>query len=613
MASQLKASKASDDCERDCKSVNNDEYCKLKCFRDMKMVAVDKDDNEMSTRDLNLVQLSRGLLNNIEESGATKKSNNSINNANTKEILSNINNNSLTSRTTTKVNRRKYTRTSLLPINNTRPTAYRGRVKFSPSSLRLLNEESDPYITRRYTDINRKVVPTRKIILPNTTQVKSREEDLEIMEVSAVKQSSTEKSKFWKARNIVAINNYMRRLKDLSSSTVHKASITKAPKSTTASYEQPPPPVSKKNVTLLINIPDDASPLFHYESDIISHADSENATEYVTAAAATTTTSTTEVSDINNLFDISTTTQHGDGNLVIEQNEAPIIASTTSKTTKKIYTAIPRRKSTVATTAPTQTATTTAETKIFSTSATTISSTISSFLNNVSSRREKEKSSESAQTASQRTPKFTSSTIKYIVSNTKVPLIIDQDQIHSDFPVGEITTTAKTRTNVNEVLAEPQKINTTLYYVLGLLALMPLIIFVAYITKQYFIKKKHKEDDTENYGNDIQPISPVVTFDHSDDGTCSDGEESIITESGLNRNKLRFKSLLGEGNFGQVWKAETDDLPGFTGTKIVAVKTERSINRSSGGLKAECEIMRKLGTHQNVVKLIAGCCAKGNG
>lgn len=130
---------------------------------------------------------------------------------------------------------------------------------------------------------------------------------------------------------------------------------------------------------------------------------------------------------------------------------------------------------------------------------------------------------------------------------------------------------------------------------------------MAYVTKQYFIKK-HKEDDT---GNDIQPISPVVTFDHSDDGTCSDGEESVITESGLNRNKLRFKSLLGEGNFGQVWKAEIDDLPGFTGIKIVAVKTIKLLNKSTGGLKAECEIMRKLGTHPNVVKLIAACTSKG--
>ncbi|KAG5675702.1 hypothetical protein PVAND_005585 [Polypedilum vanderplanki] len=609
---QWKSKTNDDDCERDCKIVNNDEYCKLKCFRDMKII-VDKDDNEMSTRDLNLVQLSKAMLNNIEESSSndvTKKSfNNTVNNANTKENLT-FNNNSVTSRPTaasiTKVNRRKYTRTSLLPVNHTRPTAFRGRVRYSPSSLRVLNEEDDPYLqatqkiasTRRYSDI-RKILPTRKIVIPNTTQSKSKEDDLEIMEVSAVKQSSTEKSKFWKARNIVAINNYMRRLKDLS----YSSSSTKV-KTTTVKYE--PPPVIKKNVTLLINIPDDASPLFHYESDDnISH---DNGDEYENTTKVFEVATTTQIPDLNKLFELSTTTHAADENLEFEQNEAPIVASTTLKTTKKIYTTIPRRKLTTPETV-TASATTTAETKIYSTSE-IISSTISSFLNNVSSK--KDKHDDIIVQTSTKSPKFSSSTIKNIFTNTKVPLIIDQNQIHSDFPtLSETTTsTSKTRTNISEVLAEPQKINTTLYYVLGLLALLPLIIFVAYVTKQYFIKKKHKEDDAENYGNDIQPISPVVTFDHSDDGTCSDGEESIITESGFNRNKLRFKSLLGEGNFGQVWKAECVDLPGFPGTKIVAVKTERSINRSTGGLKAECEIMRKLGTHQNVVKLIAGCTSK---
>ena len=73
---------------------------------------------------------------------------------------------------------------------------------------------------------------------------KDKEDDLEIMEVSAPRPSSTEKSKFWlnnrlnsATRNIVAFNNYIRRM---NSNALHSSS-TKIPNnpatSTTIRYE----------------------------------------------------------------------------------------------------------------------------------------------------------------------------------------------------------------------------------------------------------------------------------------------------------------------------------------------------------------------------------------
>jgi hypothetical protein len=57
--------------------------------------------------------------------------------------------------------------------------------------------------------------------------------------------------------------------------------------------------------------------------------------------------------------------------------------------------------------------------------------------------------------------------------------------------------------------------------------------------------------------------------------------------------------------------AEADNLSGHIGnTRIVAVKTERA-NNGQGGLKAECEIMRKLGSHSNVVTLLGACVEQG--
>ena len=39
------------------------------------------------------------------------------------------------------------------------------------------------------------------------------------------------------------------------------------------------------------------------------------------------------------------------------------------------------------------------------------------------------------------------------------------------------------------------------------------------------------------------------------------------------RNRLRLQTVLGEGNFGKVWKAEADEICGYDGTILVAVKT----------------------------------------
>ena len=44
------------------------------------------------------------------------------------------------------------------------------------------------------------------------------------------------------------------------------------------------------------------------------------------------------------------------------------------------------------------------------------------------------------------------------------------------------------------------------------------------------------------------------------------------------RSRLRLQTVLGEGNFGKVWKAEADDICGYDGTILVAVKTVKVIN-----------------------------------
>ncbi|XP_053689553.1 mucin-5AC [Sabethes cyaneus] len=158
----------------------------------------------------------------------------------------------------------------------------------------------------------------------------------------------------------------------------------------------------------------------------------------------------------------------------------------------------------------------------------------------------------------------------------------------------------------SDVVIEMRKMNTATFILAGL-GMLPIVIIILYVIKAAVCKREHKvSHDLERYISDGQPpISPVVRLEQSD--TSSVADESIITDRDFNRKNLRFKSLLGEGNFGQVWKAEADDLAGHFGTtRIVAVKTERSDN-GHGDLKAEAEIMRKLGSHPNVVTLLGVC------
>lgn len=165
-------------------------------------------------------------------------------------------------------------------------------------------------------------------------------------------------------------------------------------------------------------------------------------------------------------------------------------------------------------------------------------------------------------------------------------------------------------TNNNEVKIEMHRMNMATY-VLAALGMFPILLIVLYIAKTIIFRRDDKSNcDLERYiiSDSQKQISPVVKLDRADHQIYSD--ESIMTEQSFNRNFLKFKNLLGEGNFGQVWKAEADDLAGYLGTtRIVAVKTERCVN---GGLKEEAAIMRKLGSHSNVVTLLGACVEKGN-
>ncbi|XP_023345289.1 tyrosine kinase receptor Cad96Ca [Eurytemora carolleeae] len=77
------------------------------------------------------------------------------------------------------------------------------------------------------------------------------------------------------------------------------------------------------------------------------------------------------------------------------------------------------------------------------------------------------------------------------------------------------------------------------------------------------------------------------------------------------RHHLKISSILGEGCFGQVWRAEGTGILGNKGSMTVAVKTlkESANEKERKDLLQELALMKLLDPHPNVVKLL-GCCTE---
>lgn len=185
---------------------------------------------------------------------------------------------------------------------------------------------------------------------------------------------------------------------------------------------------------------------------------------------------------------------------------------------------------------------------------------------------------------------------------------------------------------VEVVYPEPLGVGT---YLLAGLGVLPILLGALVGARFILVHNRKKVLDESEYSSEYNrsPLASVgtplptklpripthVSWGEAEKSGAGAGSGPTITPVApvthkweFSRDKLRLQTLLGQGNFGQVWKAEADDISGHEGlTRLVAVKTvKESANvREREDLLRELGIMQELGSHPNVVTLL-GCCTE---
>ncbi|XP_066595119.1 uncharacterized protein [Prorops nasuta] len=207
------------------------------------------------------------------------------------------------------------------------------------------------------------------------------------------------------------------------------------------------------------------------------------------------------------------------------------------------------------------------------------------------------------------------------------------------FDSGMIAVSPRESVNISEVISKrhdgdtiaSQETVAVVSYILATLVVFPIAVGVGLILRRLILRNRKvlEESDTSS---EISCRKDALNLENGDFKTsiekaitklpriqhlCHEAEKpppppAQESRWEFPRDKLRLQTVLGQGNFGQVWKAEADDLTGHQGTtRLVAVKTvkEGAADREKEDLVRELEIMQQLGSHPNVVTLL-GCCTE---
>ncbi|XP_050672100.1 mucin-4-like isoform X2 [Leptidea sinapis] len=276
-----------------------------------------------------------------------------------------------------------------------------------------------------------------------------------------------------------------------------------------------------------------------------------------------------------------------------------------------------RRRPTTTTSTTTTTTSSTSTTTATSTLSTT--TTIKPIIDVIKQTTEVPFSSKLTSSSTQKTTTENTSLRTLIVTSksssqsSSKPLIFSTSKPNNNTTTLNSTLSNNDRSEVSneEVVIEAEKTYTASYVLAGL-GILPVLAVVAFFLRN-ILRKNTKGIDAEyegyfDDGGEIKKESPITPVARPPLPTPIKPDKKWE----FPRNKLRLQTLLGQGNFGQVWKAEADDLNGHDGlTRLVAVKTikESASQKEKQELLHEICIMQKIGTHPNVVTLLA-CCTE---
>jgi len=185
--------------------------------------------------------------------------------------------------------------------------------------------------------------------------------------------------------------------------------------------------------------------------------------------------------------------------------------------------------------------------------------------------------------------------------------------------------TGSTLGKENKVIED---ITGTTVYVIGIIAVIPAIGLLTWFIRLAFRRKGLGGSESSSETGLNRPITEEDALQitgrtgfslpsHSFD-TIQEAPENIPKAEPTDmlgslwefpRVRLRLQTVLGEGNFGKVWKAEVDDICGYEGTILVAVKgvKENAAQREKDDLVQEMKIMQEIGPHPNVVTILGVC------
>ncbi|XP_039749633.1 tyrosine kinase receptor Cad96Ca isoform X2 [Pararge aegeria] len=180
-------------------------------------------------------------------------------------------------------------------------------------------------------------------------------------------------------------------------------------------------------------------------------------------------------------------------------------------------------------------------------------------------------------------------------TTTNTPALSKVDELHED----KIVDQEVSKRNVSKVPVQETTVGSDVpLTVIPLIAIGGLVIIVAAVI--IFVWKKNSGKRTKPNKEDMISEETTIT-----------SKEEPRDEWEFPRHRLRIFNIVGEGAFGQVWRAQAIDIDGKKGEQTVAVKTlkENASEKEKIDLIQELTVMKNLGTHPNVVRLI-GCCSE---